>query len=307
MRILVTGGSGFVGYSFIKKINDESNLIRVCDIDFNENLEQMSGLQLIKGNLCDYSFCEKVVDGIDIIYHFSGSGHGQLLSRSKKEIVNIESFNNNVISSINLFNACLGSKSIKKIVQLSSAAVYGDSDNAVDEHNLPVPYSPYAISKLCQEYYASIYYTLYHLNIVTLRCFNIYGYNENINPLNSNIVHKYIYLIKNHKSPLIMGDPSFTRDYVFIDDVINATLSAAYNDNVNGQIINIGTGIATSLTQLVELINAQYNQSIKPLCIERNFYNISHSKASVKKSNELLHYKCQTKLSEGIRLISEKI
>ncbi len=307
MKILVTGGAGFVGYCFLKSIINNSEFIRVCDIEFNDNLYSINGLQLMKGNLCDYNFCEKVIDGIDIIYHFAGSGHGQLLSKNKKENLNLDSFNNNIISTVNLFNACIHSKSIKKIVQLSSAAVYGSSSTAVSENAKPLPYSSYAISKLCQEYYADIYYKLYNLNIVTLRCFNIYGYNENINPLHSNIVHKFIYLIKNSKSPLILGDPRFTRDYVYIDDVINSILNVSDNESSNGQIINIGTGVSTSLIQLVELINTHFGKEIKTTCIERNYNNISYSMADVKKSNEILKYKCNINLSEGIRLISEMI
>lgn len=305
MKILITGAAGFIGYNFTERIISNGDSIRLCDINFYKNMYELENVELIKGDLNDYEFCQEIVKDIDIIYHFVGTGHGKLMPQKKPDLLDLSDFNNNVNSTINLYNACVRGKTVKKIVQMSSVAVYGNYEYATCESLTPVPCSAYAVSKLCLEYYAHIYHELYGLNIVSLRLFNVYGFNENIEPEKSNIVQRFIYLISNNKMPMVYGKTT-KRDYVYIDDVIEVILRVGNDDYIKNEVINVGTGTATTLDELTEKINQHLGTCVKVGKLNREYYNIpEYSLATTDHCYSLLGYKCKTDIDSGIQKIIE--
>jgi UDP-N-acetylglucosamine 4-epimerase len=303
--ILITGGAGFIGSNITEYLlNNNVKFVRILDnlstgkksnIDFL--LEKYNNLEFMYGDISNLETCRIAVKGIDIICHQAALG-------SVPRSVNDPLLSH--ISNVNGFlNILLAAKEvgIKRIVYASSSSVYGDNPTLPKvEDNTGNVLSPYAATKAIDEIYAGVFTKCYQMECIGLRYFNIFGPRQDPNGAYAAVIPKFIQLMKQDIKPIINGDGSFSRDFTFVDNAVQANVLAMFTENKEAydQSFNIGCGDQYSLNELVQLINLGLNKNIVPNYGELRPGDIPHSNANISKIENMLGYKVLVKFDEGI-------
>jgi len=305
MRFLVTGGAGFIGSNIVKRLLELGEFVRVVD-NFStgrkENIEEFLGnpnFELIEGDITNLKIVKKVTQGMDFILHQAAIP--SVLRSIKNPLLSNKS---NINGTLNILIGARDEK-IKKLVYASSSSIYGDSPKLPKQEVDPVnPISPYALTKFAGERYCQLFSKLYGLPTVCLRYFNVFGPKQNPDSEYSAVIPKFIKAILNNESPIIYGDGEQSRDFTFVDNVVEANL-LAIQSKVSGEVINIACGQKTSLNDLVRYINHALNKDIKPIYDKPRLGDIKHSLADISKAKEKLNYIPKISLEEGLRITIE--
>jgi len=204
----------------------------------------------------------------------------------------------NTLGTINLLKAVL-EQNVKKLIFASSSSVYGEPRYLpLDEKHPTNPVSPYGVSKLCAEKYCRLYHKLYSKNIVILRYFTVYGPRQRPDMA----IHKFAKLIVQGKPPIIYGDGLQSRDFTYVDDIVNGTILASENDDATGQIFNLASGSKITVNKLVKLlIRLLEKGEIKPIHTETQLGDVSHTHADITKAKSVLGYQPKMSLSQGLK------
>lgn len=301
MKYLVTGGAGFIGSNIVKRLLSYGEYVRVVD-NFStgkmENIERYKDeIDLIIGDLNDLDVARKAVRGIDVIFHEAA------VPSVVKSIENpIETNNSTVSTTVNLFTACVKEQNIKRIIQATSSAAYGDTKILPAKEDInPNPLSPYAVAKLTQEYYGKAFFNSFGIEIISLRYFNVFGPNQDTKSLYSAVIPIFVSKILNDENPIIFGSGEISRDFTYVDNVIDANILASKCKwPGNSEVINIGAGERISLDYLVNEINNILGKSIKPIYTDRRVGDIEHSYADITKAKEMLTYTPNVSFEEGL-------
>jgi nucleoside-diphosphate-sugar epimerase len=307
-KYLVTGGAGFIGSSIVQRLVEEGQKVRVIDnlsTGRFKNIEDIIGkIDFIYGDLSKYSMAQKAVYGIDYILHQAAIPS---VPRSVEEPqVTNES---TVTASINLLRAAVEAKTVKRVVQAASSAAYGNTlEIPKREDMVPNPISPYAAAKLSQEYYGKTFFYTYGIEVLSLRYFNVFGPKQIPNSPYAAVIPKFIEAMLEGISPVIYGDGTTSRDFTYIDNVVDANLLACTSKWPGSpEIINIGCGERISLNELVEMLNYILGTDIKPLYEDFRTCDVKHSLADISKAKQILGYIPKTKVYEGLcRLVEWK-
>jgi len=305
-KILVTGGAGFIGSHLVAKLAEQGNYVRVLDNLSTGKLSNIDALlkdglvDFVKGDIRDLSAVKAAVSGVDVVFHLAAQISVPLSILNPK--LNHEV---NAVGTSNLLNAskCDG---VGRFVFVSSCAVYGEPVYLpIDEAHPTNPISPYAESKLISEQECLRRSREHEIESVIVRFFNVYGPKQGLNDY-SGVIVKFIEKI-NQELPLkIFGDGQQTRDFVFVQDIADALLLASQNDDVNGQIFNIGTGKATTIKSLAETLLQLTNSKVKLQFVPERSGDIKHSYANISKASELLGYKPEFSLTEGLKALLDE-
>ena len=307
--ILVTGGAGFIGSNIVEYLlSNNVKYVRILDnlstgkksnIEFM--LEKYSNLEFMYGDISNLETCRMAVKGIDIICHQAALGsvprsvNDPLLSH----ISNVNGFLNILIAAKEI--------GIKRVVYASSSSVYGDNQTLPKiESNTGNVLSPYAATKAIDEIYAGVFTKCYGMECIGLRYFNIFGPRQDPNGAYAAVIPKFIQLMKNDLKPQINGDGTYSRDFTYVTNAVEANVLGMFTLNLEtfGQAFNIGCGGQYSLNELVKLINMNLNKHIEPLYCSLRPGDIPHSNADISKAVNLLDYSVLIKFEEGIeRLI----
>ena len=302
MKIIVTGGCGFIGSNLTKKLLELNHEVIVIDNLSNgklKNLPKHKNLVFHKVDICDD--IKDYFKDVELVFHLAA------LPRVQFSIdYPLESHNANINGTLNLLKICRDMK-VKRFVFSSSSSVYGDQDSLpLIETMKPNPMSPYALHKLVGEYYCRLFYKIYNLETVCLRYFNVYGTGQD--PLNSyaNLIPKFILNAKNAKKLIINGNGEQTRDFTFISDVVEANIKAGFSDNkeILGEVFNIGAGNNISVNEVTRNIIKLNGSGIVehgPEVIEPK-----DTLANNLKARELLSWSPKVGFQEGIKRYFEK-
>jgi UDP-N-acetylglucosamine 4-epimerase len=304
-NILITGGAGFIGSHIceqllkngVKSIRIVDNLSTGNKHNIQYLLDTYDNIEFIWGDIGNLETCRNVCKDIDIICHQAALGS---VPRSVNDP--LSSHNSNINGTFNLLLA-VKENGIKRFVYASSSSVYGDSKELPKvENRIGDVLSPYALNKKVCELYANIFTRCYDMECIGLRYFNVFGPRQNPNGAYAAVIPKFIELMKNGKSPTINGDGSFSRDFTYIDNVVQANILAMTTENKEcfGQAFNIGAGGRVNLLELVNVINKGLKTDIKPTFIENRKGDISHSNADISKAMVLLEYNVNVCFKEGI-------
>jgi UDP-N-acetylglucosamine 4-epimerase len=303
--ILVTGGSGFIGSNIVeylltngvKKVRILDNLSTGKKSNIEFLLNKYSNLEFMYGDIANLETCRTAVKGIDIICHQAALGS---VPRSVADPLSTH------ISNVNGFlNILIAAKEvgIKRVVYASSSSVYGDEPTLPKvEENTGNVLSPYAASKAIDEIYAGVFTKCYGMECIGLRYFNIFGPRQDPNGVYAAVIPKFIQLMRNDLRPQINGDGTYSRDFTYVDNAVQANVLAMFveNSNVYGTSFNIGCGGQYSLNFLVNLINKSLGKNIIPEYGELRPGDIPHSNADISKAQNLLGYKVLVDFEEGI-------
>jgi nucleoside-diphosphate-sugar epimerase len=301
-RALVTGGAGFIGSHVVDRLVEADVEVTVLDnLDTGqmENIAQHKrkrNFHFIKGDIRNLRLVKQLVKDMDAVFNLAA------IASVPRSIENPLLVNDvNVKGTLNLLKASVDS-GVKRFVQASSAAVYGDSQTLpVREDFNPMPLSPYAASKLAAENYAIVFNQVYGLETVCLRYFNVYGPRQAYNDY-SGAITIFANDILALRPPKIFGDGKQTRDFVFVEDVVSATMLALTEKNAVGEIFNISTGKATTINRLVQILQKiMGKKNLKPVHEEPREGDIRHSYASIEKARTLLGYEPMFSLEKGLK------
>lgn len=300
MRFLVTGGAGFIGSNITKRLVEKGYFARVLDnfaTGQRSNLDNIiNDIELIEGDIRDFWTVVKATKGIDYILHQAA------LPSVPRSIDNpLTTTEVNINGTLNLLEAARFNN-VQRVVYASSSSVYGDSPVMPKEESMkPMPKSPYAITKLAGEEYCINFYNLYGLETVAIRYFNVFGPHQNPFSQYSAVIPKFINLLKQDKPPTIYGDGTTSRDFTYIDNVVNANLLACEKKDAAGHVINIACNKAFTLNDLAEKLNKILGKNIVPIYGPDKKGDVKHSLADITKAKEILKYKPEIDFDEGLK------
>ncbi|MHB8260637.1 MAG: SDR family oxidoreductase [Bacteroidia bacterium] len=304
-KILITGGAGFIGSNIVDYlVANKYKHITVLDNLETGNIHNIqphidaAKIHFIKGSICDYETCLTATQHQDIILHQAALGS------VPRSILNpLATHQTNATGFINMLEAAHQNK-VKRVVYASSSSVYGDDLNMPKKEDIiGNPLSPYAVSKKANELYAAVFASTYQMEIIGLRYFNVFGPKQNPNGQYAAVIPIFIDKLLKNQSPTIFGDGNNTRDFTYIDNVIQANLLAAFTQDKQAinQLYNIAYGATTSLNKLVELIAKNLDSNAKVIYGANRLGEIKDSFASIDKAKKLLNYKPLIDLEEGIK------
>jgi len=267
MKVLVTGGAGFIGSHLVDRLLEENNEVIVIDNFSNgkkENLDkhrENENLKVFKKDICDCEI-EELFEGVQTVFHLAA------LPRVQYSIDNPKKTNKTNIGGIlNLLEICR-KNGIKRFVYSSSSSIYGDQDSLpLKETMVPNPMSPYALQKLTGEYYCKVYHLVHRLETISLRYFNVFGPRQDPKGGYACLIPKSINLVLENKKPEIYGDGEQTRDFSFVKDIVDANIMAGKTTNKKafGNLFNIGNSNNISVNEVIKIIVREKNIKAKHL------------------------------------------
>jgi len=302
VRVLVTGGAGFIGSHLVDRLSQQKCKIIVYD-NFDpfytgkeDNIKHHFGnrnFRLIKGDILDFETLCSAMKGVDIVFHEAAqAGVGYSMENPHKTHMV------NVTGTLNVLRAAK-KQGVEKVISASSSSVYGIPEHLPMREEHPTkPLSIYGASKLAAEAYCHLFYKLFGLNTVSLRYFTVYG--ERNRP--DMAVFKFTKLIFEGKPPIIYGDGSQTRDFTYVNDIVKGTILAAEKDDIGGEPFNLGGGVQTTVNDLLnQLLRLIGKQDIIPVYDKPRPEDMPHTLADISKARKMLGYAPSTALEEGLR------
>jgi nucleoside-diphosphate-sugar epimerase len=300
-KYLVTGGAGFIGSNIVRKLLEIGEIVRVLDNFSTGKLENIAEfldkIELIEGDFSDLETAKKSVEGIDYVLH-----QGAIPSVPRSVDDPIATNNANVLGTLSMLIASRDA-GVKRFVYAASSSAYGDSPVMPKEESMPTaPKSPYAIQKLTGEQYCQNFHTLFGLETVCLRYFNVFGPKQDPESVYSAVIPLFIKKILKGETPTIFGDGETSRDFTYVENNVDACLKACVAPKeCAGQVINIACGTEVSLNQLVEKINKILGTSVVPKYEPERAGDVKHSLGDIKKAKKLLSYESNVDFDEGLR------
>lgn len=307
--VLITGGAGFIGSNISEKLITQNNKV-ICLDNFStgkrENIAKLltnENYTLIEGDIRDLETCKKAAIGVDIILHQAALGS---VPRSIKDPITTNDVN--VSGFLNMLVAAKDNN-VKRFVYAASSSTYGDSKQLPKiEENIGSPLSPYAVTKYVNELYANVFASLYNLEVIGLRYFNVYGRKQDPNGAYAAAIPKFVKAYINYEAPTIHGDGTQTRDFTYIDNVIQANELAATTSNADAlnQVYNVACGEETILNDLLDQVKTllgNFDAKIKeiaPIHIQERQGDVRYSLASIEKAKRYLGYKPTHTFAQGL-------
>ena len=296
---LVTGGAGFIGSNICQELVKKGERVRILDDFSTGKRENIVGFQdnveLIEGDLRDREIVKRAMLGVDFVLH---QGALPSVERSVKDPLTTTRVN--VLGTLNVLLAAREAK-VKRVIYASSSSVYGDTPTLPKKEEMKAnPQSPYAVTKLIGEEYCRIYYSIYGLETVCLRYFNVFGPRQDPGSQYAAVIPKFITLMLKGKSPPIYGDGEQSRDFSFIDNVIEANLQACKAKEGPGKVLNIACGKRVTINELVKRLNRILHTGIEPAYENPRKGDVRHSLADISKARKILHYSPEIEFAEGL-------
>ena len=298
MRFLVTGGAGFLGVALSNRLSHEGHQVRVIDDLSAGDPDRLNDEVLFtRGDVADRPKLWTLLQDVDCVYHLAARvrvSESVLYPRQYNEV--------NVGGTVSVMEA-MRDAGVQRVVLTSSGAVYGDqAEQPVTEDCRPNPQSPYAVSKLAAEYYVRTIGALWGIETVILRVFNAYGPGQRLPPSHPPVVPRFLQQAQQGGSLVIFGGGGQTRDFVYVDDVVEALMSAVRAPNVDRRIINVGSGHETSINELASVVARVVGEKTEVLHSPAESGGVARLCADLSGARQLLGYEPRTGLVDGLRL-----
>ena len=299
---LVTGGAGFIGSHIASALAFAGARLRIIDdlsTGYRENIAEIKGeVDFVQGSLADEKSLRKALEGVELVFHEAAipSVPRSIENPRQTHIASVD-------STFSLLLAARDNR-VRRVVYAASSSAYGDQPTLPKvESMLPEPLSPYAVAKLVGEHYCQVFTRVYGLETVSLRYFNVFGPRQDPSSQYSGVISRFISALLGEEHPVIYGDGEQSRDFTYIDNVVDANLKAAESVRGNGQVINIANGERISLNQLLAELKSLTGKSDVVVDYEKaRAGDVKHSLADISRARDLLGFEPRVDLRTGLQL-----
>jgi nucleoside-diphosphate-sugar epimerase len=297
-NFLVTGGAGFIGSHLSEALVGRGYTVRVADsliTGKRSNLDHVPGVEFLEGDLADFPFAERAVQGMHYVLHQAAIPS---VPRSVKDP--IASNRANVDATLNVLVAARDAR-VRRLVFAGSSSAYGDTPTLPKREDMPSnPLSPYALQKVVGEQYLQIFTRLYGLETVSIRYFNVFGPRQDPTSAYSGVISQFATALLENRPPTIYGDGRQTRDFTYVDNVVDGVLRACTASGASGEVINVATGGRISLTELFGKMRELAGASVEPVYVAGRAGDVRDSQADIAKAARLLGYAPSVSFEEGL-------
>ena len=299
-RYLVTGGAGFIGSHLVRRLVVNGAEVRVVDNlstgDLSRLKDLSASIEFIEGDLSDDRVSEAAVNGVDFVFHQAAVPSVQ---RSVHDP--IATNRANVTATLNLLESCRRAK-IRRFVFAASSSAYGDTEVLPKiETMFPNPLSPYALQKWAGERYCKLYFDLYGLQTVSLRYFNVFGPQQDPHSEYSAVIPKFISALFSRQPITVYGDGEQSRDFTYVENVVDANMAALHAHGAPGHVFNIGSGERISLNRLIKVLEDMLGTIATVRYTESRPSDVRHSLADITLARQILGYNPTVLIEEGLR------
>ena len=296
-QILVSGGAGFIGSHLVRALLARGESVRVLDDLSSGSEANLTGLdvELVVGDIRDPSAVMQATQGVEAVYHLAA-----FVSVPASMEDPAACYETNIMGSLNVLQAA-AQAGARRVVLASSAAVYGERDDIVSEGDRPAPLSPYAASKLSMEHLAQMFTRAYGLATVCLRFFNVFGPRQSPDSPYAAAIPRITQDLIDKNQATILGDGGQTRDFVYIEDVVQGIIKASEVEGVRGEVFNLAGGKSISIHGLVDILHRFFPEAKEPEYGPAREGDIRFSQADITKATEALGYRPEVTVEEGLQ------
>jgi UDP-glucose 4-epimerase len=300
-KFLVTGGAGFIGSNICKRLVSQDCFVRVVDNLLTGKKSNLAGvidkIEFIQADMGDSEVAQSAMKDIDVVFH-----EGALPSVPVSIDDPAATHKHCVDATFTLLLAARDA-GIKRFVYAASSSAYGDAPTSPKVETMPAsPLSPYAVAKLTGEYYCSVFCKIFGLETVSLRYFNVFGPYQDPASQYAAAIPAFVTAILKDESPTIYGDGEQSRDFTYIDNVVDANLLAARAKHTQGEVVNIACGQAVTVNEIIDIINNLLGKSVKSTYTPPRPGDVKHSLADITAAKNLIDYKPKVSFNDGLRL-----
>jgi nucleoside-diphosphate-sugar epimerase len=299
MSFLVTGGAGFIGSHLAEELLRRGERVRIVDsliTGKRENLTKLPGVDFMEGDLADLAVAKTAVEGVDYVLHQAAIPS---VPRSVEDP--ITSNRANIDSTLNVLVAARDA-GVKRVVYAGSSSAYGNTPTLPKHEGMPTnPLSPYALQKLVGEQYMQMFTTLYGLQTVTIRYFNVFGPRQDPSSPYSGVISLFAKALLENRGPTIYGDGEQTRDFTYIANVVDGVLRAVMAPRASGSVINVATGARISLNRLFDAMRTLTGSHVNASYAPPRHGDVKDSQADITRARDLLGYEPLVSFDEGLR------
>jgi len=298
-KFLVTGGAGFIGSNICTKLISQGCFVRVIDnllTGKKSNLAAVSDkIEFIEADMGNPDAARAAMKGIDVVLH-----QGALPSVPRSVDDPAATHRHCVDATFTLLLAARDAK-VKRFVYAASSSAYGDTPTLPKVETMPVnPLSPYAAAKLMGEYYCSVFYKVFGLETISLRYFNVFGPHQDPTSQYAAAIPAFVTSILKDKQPTVYGDGEQSRDFTYVDNVVEANLLAARVKQTKGEVVNIACGEVVTVNEIIDTINRLLGKKIRPIYEPVRLGDVKHSLADITVAKKLLGFKPVVLFKEGL-------
>ncbi|MCG7841305.1 MAG: SDR family oxidoreductase [Methanomassiliicoccales archaeon] len=297
-RVCITGGAGFIGSHIASALAEENEVIVIDDLSSGKR-ENLKGVraELLTGSIRDVDKVREAMEGVDYVFH-----HAAIASVPRSVDDPISSNQVNVCGTLRVLMEAKAAK-VRKLVFASSSAIYGDAPSQIKyEGDLPMPISPYAVTKLTGEHYCRNFWLNYGLPTCSLRYFNVFGPRQDPHSQYAAVIPRFIEMVKKGEPLIIYGDGEQTRDFVHVSDVVQANVLAALDTEHNGEVFNVARGEPITVNQLAEMVLQSLGKDVQGNVLHQPARegDIRYSLADITKIMAGLGYSPQITVQKGL-------
>lgn len=299
-KFLVTGGAGFIGSNICRRLVSEGCFVRVVDnllTGKKSNLvDVIDKIEFVQADMGDSEVAQSALKDIDVVLH-----QGALPS-VPVSVDNPAATHQHCINATFTLLLAARDAGVKRFVYAASSSAYGDSPTSPKVETMPTsPLSPYAVAKLTGEYYCSVFYSIYGLQTISLRYFNVFGPYQDPTSQYAAAIPAFVMAILKDEPPTIYGDGEQSRDFTYIDNVVDANLLAARANQTKGEVINIACGQAVTVNEIIDMINKLLGKNVKPKYTDPRPGDVKHSLADITAAQKLINFKPLVSFQEGLK------
>ena len=300
MRYLVTGGAGFIGSNIVDELLRRGQEVTVLD-DFSSGKEEnladaAKKIRLIRGSICDLNAAKEACKGADYVLHLAARTS---VPRSVADPLDTNGVN--IDGTLNVLVAAREAQA-RRLVYAASSAAYGETPTLPKVEDMPAaPISPYGVTKFVGELYAQVFGRVYGLENVSIRYFNVFGPRQDPSSQYSGVLSRFMLALMEGNSPVIFGDGEQSRDFTYVDNVVEISLRACEASNASGMVFNGGTGARITLNEVLKCLEKISGKPIRAKYEAPRAGDILHSQASIERARKVLGYEPRVGFEEGLR------
>ena len=300
MKVLVTGGAGFIGSHIAEALVQAGHRVRVLDNLYSGSRENLTtvraDVEFVKGDCADPLTARRAVRGVEAVFHQAAIPS---VARSVQDP--LASHRGNATATLSVLTAARDA-GVRRVIYAGSSSVYGNSPRLPKREDMETrPLSPYAVGKLTGEHYLRIFASLYGIETLTLRYFNVFGPRQNAGSPYSGVISLFTSALLAGRRPIIYGDGSQSRDFTYVANVVDANLRALTTPRPAGEVMNVATGHRVTLNRLLSALNRQIGRKLRARYLAPRAGDVKHSLADITRARKMLGYRPFVDFEAGLR------